>query len=284
MPQLEWLPFRAPQLIDIIDILVMSFVVYKLLILIKGTRAVQMLIGIVFLMIISYVSGLLGLIALKTTVDYTISFLPIAIIVLFQNEIRKILARLGTNPVLSLSTQPEADTEIDQIVRAAEILSNERKGALIIIQQEEGLGHQAETGITLDARISYDLLVSIFEPNTPLHDGAVLIVDNRVAAAGCLLPLSSNPSLPPHFGTRHRAGVGITEETDAVAVIVSEETGRISFAKNGMMMHYKDRSTEGLKRHFEGLLTMDRKRAPRSRISGWIHTLSERFRRSNDTE
>ena len=284
MSQFDWIPFRTPEIIDIIDILVMSFVVYKLLILIRGTRAVQMLIGIVFLMIISYLSGLFGLIALKTTVDYTISFLPIAIIVLFQNEIRKILARLGTNPVLSFSAQPDTEGEIDQIVRAAEILSSERKGALIIIQQEEGLGHQAETGIAIDARISYDLLVSIFEPNTPLHDGAVLIVDNRISAAGCLLPLSSNPSLPPHFGTRHRAGVGITEETDAVAVIVSEETGRISFAKNGMIMHYKDRSTDGLKRHFDGLLQMDRKRAPRSRIASLLSAVISRFRSTRDAD
>ena len=284
MVQLDWLPFRAPELIDIIDILVMSFVVYKLLVLIRGTRAVQMLIGIVFLMIISYVSGIFGLIALKTTVDYTISFLPIAIIVLFQNEIRKILARLGTNPVLSFSTAQETEGEIDQIIRAAEILSSQRKGALIIIQQEEGLGHQSETGISIDARVSYDLLLSIFEPNTPLHDGAVLIVENRISAAGRLLPLSSNPSLPPHFGTRHRAGVGITEETDAVAVIVSEETGRISFAKNGMIMHYKDRSTEGLKRHFDGLLKMDRKEAPRSRLMSIIQRAGNRLRRRHDAQ
>ncbi|RLE17820.1 MAG: TIGR00159 family protein [Acidobacteria bacterium] len=263
---LGWLPFRIPGIIDIIDIVVISFVIYKLLVLIRGTRAVQMLIGIISLLLISYVSGIMGLITVKTMVDYTIAFLPVAIIVLFQNEIRKILARMGTNPILQFNTPTRGEAGIEQIVKAAEILSHERKGALIILQQIQGLGHHIETGIRMDARISYDLLINIFEPKTPLHDGAVIIIEDRIAAAGCLLPLSGNPNLPPHFGTRHRAGVGITEETDCVSVIVSEETGKISFAKNGMIMHYKDTSLEGMTRHLEGLLKMDLKNAPQSRL------------------
>ncbi len=284
MAELGWLPFRMPNLIDLIDILVISFIIYKLLILIRGTRAVQMLFGIVLLMGISYLAGIFGLLALKTMVDYTISFLPIAIIVLFQNEIRKVLARMGTTPVFSYNADTLEESRIDQIIRAAELLSQERKGGLIILHQEQGLGSQIETGIAMDAQISYDLLVNIFEPKTPLHDGAVIINEDRIAAAGCLLPLSSNPNLPPHFGTRHRAGVGITEETDAIAVIVSEETGRISFAKNGMIMHYKDRSTEGLKRHMEGLLMMDRKEATGSRISRLFHRIVSTFGRKHDDQ
>jgi len=279
MSDFSWLPFRVPGPVDIIDILVMSYVIYKLLLLIRGTRAVQMLLGIIFLMVVSYVSGLFGLIALKTAVDYTISFLPIAIIVLFQNEIRKVLARLGSNPVFSFQESPQDEGRINQIIKAAEILAQQHKGALMIVEQEQGLGQQVETGIPLDALISYDLLVSIFEPNTPLHDGAVIIRGDRLVAAGCLLPLSSSANLPPHFGTRHRAGVGITEETDAVAVIVSEETGKISFAKNGMIMHYKDRSSEGLKRHFDGLLRMDVKEAPQNRLAAAGRWLAARFRR-----
>ncbi|NOY23693.1 MAG: TIGR00159 family protein [Acidobacteria bacterium] len=266
MANLDWLPFRIPGIIDIIDIVVISFVIYKLLVLIRGTRAVQMLIGIISLLLISYVSGIMGLITVKTMVDYTIAFLPVAIIVLFQNEIRKILARMGTNPILQFNAPTRFEAGIEQIIKATEILSQQRKGALIILQQNEGLGHHIETGIAMDARISYDLLINIFEPKTPLHDGAVIIIEDRIAAAGCLLPLSSNPNLPPHFGTRHRAGVGITEETDCVSVIVSEETGKISFAKNGMIMHYKDTSLEGMTRHLDGLLKMDIKNAPQSRL------------------
>lgn len=266
MANMDWLPFRMPGIIDIIDIVVIFFVIYKLLVLIRGTRAVQMLIGIISLLLISYISGIMGLITVKTMVDYTIAFLPVAIIVLFQNEIRKILARMGTNPILQFNTPTGIEAGIEQIIKAAEILSHQRKGALIIMQQSQGLGHHIETGIAIDARISYDLLINIFEPNTPLHDGAVIIIEDRIAAAGCLLPLSSNPNLPPHFGTRHRAGVGITEETDCASVIVSEETGKISFAKNGMIMHYKDTSLDGMTRHLDGLLKMDRKNAPQSRL------------------
>ncbi len=276
MTNLGWLPFRIPGIIDIIDIIVISFVIYKLLLLIRGTRAVQMLIGIISLLIISYLSGIMGLITVKTMVDYTIAFLPVAIIVLFQNEIRKILARLGTNPILQFNAPTRGESGIEQIIKAAEILSRQRKGALIILQQSQGLGHHIETGIPLDAKISYDLLVNIFEPKTPLHDGAVIIIEDRIAAAGCLLPLSSNPNLPPHFGTRHRAGVGITEETDSVSVIVSEETGKISFAKNGMIMHYKDNSLDGMIRHLSGLLKMDLKNAPQSRILAFLTRFAHR--------
>lgn len=282
MGELSWLPFRIPGLIDILDILVISFIIYKLLVLIRGTRAVQMLIGIIFLMVISYVSGVLGLITLKTTVDYTISFLPIAIIVLFQNEIRKILARLGSNPILQFNAPSLGETRIDQIIKAAQILSRERKGALIVLQQEQGLGHHIETGIRMDATISYDLLVNIFEPKTPLHDGAVIIIEDRITAAGCLLPLSSSANLPPHFGTRHRAGIGITEETDSVSVIVSEETGKISFARNGMIMHYKDQTAEGMKKHLIGLLHMDLKSGSQSRVAVFMSSIRERLRGNHD--
>ena len=276
MGNFGWLPFRIPGIIDIIDIVVIFFVIYKLLVLIRGTRAVQMLIGIISLVLISYISGIMGLITVKTMVDYTIAFLPVAIIVLFQNEIRKILARMGTAPILQLNAPTRIEEGIEQIVKATEILSHQRKGALIILQKNQGLGHHIETGIAMDARISYDLLINIFEPKTPLHDGAVIIIEDRIAAAGCLLPLSSNPNLPPHFGTRHRAGVGITEETDCVSVIVSEETGKISFAKNGMIMHYKATSLDGMTRHLDGLLKMDQKNTPQFRMIALWNRLKSR--------
>ncbi len=250
---------RIPTITDIIDILILAYIIYKLLLLIKGTRAMQMITGIALLFLASILSGVFHLNTLKTVIDSTINFLPIAVIVLFQYEIRKILARLGTYSFFKHQENIE-ESSIEQILKAANILSKEKKGGLIVIERGQGLGQYIETGILLDALISYDLIANIFEPKTALHDGAIIISNGRIAAASCLLPLSSNPHLPPHFGTRHRAGIGITEETDAIAIIISEETGKISFAKNGTIMHYKDNSLEGMINHLKGLLEINKKK------------------------
>ncbi len=250
---------RIPTITDIVDILILAYIIYKLLLLIKGTRAMQMIAGIALLFFASFLSGVFHLNTLKTVIDSTISFLPIAVIVLFQYEIRKILARMGTYSFIKNHESIEEHI-IEQILKAANMLSKERKGGLIVIERGQGLGQYIETGIQIDAKISFDLIVNIFEPKTALHDGAIIISKGRIAAASCLLPLSSNPHLPPHFGTRHRAGIGITEETDAIAIIISEETGKISFAKNGTIMHYKDKSFEGMKNHLIGLLEMEKKK------------------------
>ncbi len=250
---------RVPTITDIIDILILAYIIYKLLLLIKGTRAMQMIAGIALLFFASFLSGVFHLNTLKTVIDSTISFLPIAVIVLFQYEIRKILARMGTYSFIKNHESIEEHI-IEQLLKAANMLSKEKKGGLIVIERGQGLGQYIETGIPLDAKISFDLIVNIFEPKTALHDGAIIISKGRIAAASCLLPLSSNPHLPPHFGTRHRAGIGITEETDAIAIIISEETGKISFAKNGTIMHYKDKSFEGMKNHLIGLLEMEKKK------------------------
>jgi diadenylate cyclase len=257
---LDFLPFRMPGVIDLIDILVMSYIIYKVLILIKGTRAIQMLLGILLLIVTYYLSSYLGLVTLKVTVHGIITYLPIAIIVVFQNEIRKILAKLGTTPIFQRFSHGVGLSDMEQVIKAADILSRERKGGLIVIQQEESLGQYIETGIELDSKISFDLLVNIFEPKTPLHDGAVIISGSRIIAGSCLLPLSANPNLPPHFGTRHRAAIGITEESDCVAIIISEETGKISFAKNGTIMHYREKTIDAMLKHLNGLLEMDKKR------------------------
>ncbi len=249
---------RIPTLTDFIDIFLLAYLIYKLLILIKGTRAMQMIAGMALLFFASFLSGVFHLNTLKTVIDSTISFLPIAVIVVFQYEIRKILARMGTYSFIK-NHESIQEHSIEQILKAANMLSKEKKGGLIVIERGQGLGQYIETGIILDAKISFDLLVNIFEPKTALHDGAVIISKERIAAASCLLPLSSNPQLPPHFGTRHRAGIGITEETDAIAIIISEETGKISFAKNGTIMHYKDKSFEGMKNHLIGLLEINKK-------------------------
>ncbi len=254
------IPIRIPTITDILDIVILAYIIYKLLLLIKGTRAVQMITGIALLFIASFIAGVFHLNTLKTVIDSTINFLPIAIIVIFQYEIRKVLAKLGAYSFLNFKNQENIhDKVIDQIIKAANVLSKEKKGGLIVLEQEQGLGQYIETGILVDAVVSFDLIVNIFEPKTALHDGAIIISKDRIKAASCLLPLSSNPHLPPHFGTRHRAGIGITEETDAIAIIVSEETGKISFAKNGKIMHYKDNSIEGMKKHLIGLLEMNKK-------------------------
>ncbi len=250
---------RIPTITDIIDILILAYIIYKLLLLIKGTRAMQMIAGIALLFFSSFISGVFHLNTLKTVIDSTISFLPIAVIVLFQYEIRKILARMGTYSFIK-NTENIEDRTIEQILKAANMLSKEKKGGLIVIERGQGLGQYIETGIAIDAKISFDLIVNIFEPKTALHDGAIIISKGRIAAASCLLPLSSNPHLPPHFGTRHRAGIGITEETDSIAIIISEETGKISFAKNGIIMHYKDQTFEGMKNHLKGLLEITSKK------------------------
>ncbi len=250
---------RVPTITDIIDILILAYIIYKLLLLIKGTRAMQMIAGIALLFFASFLSGVFHLNTLKTVIDSTISFLPIAVIVLFQYEIRKILARMGTYSFIKNHESIEEHI-IEQLLKAANMLSKEKKGGLIVIERGQGLRQYIETGIPLDAKISFDLIVNIFEPKTALHDGAIIISKGRIAAASCLLPLSSNPHLPPHFGTRQRAGIGITEETDAIAIIISEETGKISFAKNGTIMHYKDKSFEGMKNHLIGLLEMEKKK------------------------
>ncbi|BBB32632.1 diadenylate cyclase [Thermotomaculum hydrothermale] len=260
---------RIPTITDIIDIVILAYIIYKLLVLIKGTRAMQMIAGIALLFFASFLSGVFHLNTLKTVIDSTISFLPIAVIVLFQYEIRKILARMGTYSFIKNHESIEEHI-IEQILKAANMLSKEKKGGLIVIERGQGLGQYIETGITIDAKISFDLIINIFEPKTALHDGAIIISKGRIAAASCLLPLSSNPHLPPHFGTRHRAGIGITEETDAIAIIISEETGKISFAKNGTIMHYKDKSFEGMKNHLIGLLEMENKKGSKKNLLGKI--------------
>ena len=169
--------------------------------------------------------------------------LPFAIIVLFQHEIRRALADFGRNPLVRFGRQERIESSLQEIVLAATTLSSRRIGALIVIERLQGLRNYVENGIRLDAVVSYDLLLTIFNPDTPLHDGAVIVQDDRIAAAACFLPLTSNPELSKGYGTRHRAALGITEETDAVAVVVSEETGRISVAVDGEL--HDDSTLEG---------------------------------------
>jgi diadenylate cyclase len=228
---------------DILDIALVALVIYNLLLLIRGTRAVQIILGIIFIAVAYYVAGAAQLLTLQELLANFLIVLPFAIIVLFQQEIRHALASFGRNPLWGLGAHRKVETTIKEVVLAATSLADQKTGALMVIQRLEGLRNYIENGITIDAQISYDLLINLFTPDTPLHDGAVIIQQDRIAAAACFLPLTLNPELSKTFGSRHRAALGISEEADALAVVVSEETGSISLALNGELMRNLDSKT-----------------------------------------
>jgi diadenylate cyclase len=217
---------------SIIDVLLVAFLIYELLTLVRGTRAAPMLVGVATLGLAFYFAHLGELRTLNWLLSTLLPYVVFALIVVFQSEIRHALANLGSRISLMRSTSSVADV-YDDIVLAANLFSQNQTGALIVIEREIGLRTYIESGVALDARLSYDLLATVFRPSAPLHDGAVIVQRDRIAAAACFLPLSMNPVLSIQLGTRHRAAIGITEETDAVAVIVSEETGTISVAVGG---------------------------------------------------
>jgi len=218
--------------ISVVDILVVAFVIYEFLALIKGTRAALILVGVTVIALSVYFLRLEGLVTLTWVVNRVRPYALIALVVVFAPEIREALARLGRRLTMTRASGSESDA-YDDIVLAANLFSQNQTGALMVIEREIGLRTYVESGVALEARLSYDLLATIFRPSAPLHDGAVIVHGDRVAAAACFLPLSMNPVLSTQLGTRHRAGIGITEETDAIAVIVSEETGSISLAVAG---------------------------------------------------
>ena len=236
-----------------LDILLVAVLIYQVLVMIRGTRAVPMLVGLTVVAITFYLARIGELTTLNWVVNHVLPYVVFALIVVFQSEIRHVLADLGRRLTLSASST-EGDS-YDDIVLAANLFSQHQTGALIVIEREIGLRTHVESGVPLDARLSYDLLATIFRPSAPLHDGAVIIQKDRVAAAACFLPLSMNPLLSTQLGTRHRAGIGITEETDAIAVICSEETGAISFAIAGKIERdltvdqLRERLSAELRRH-----------------------------------
>ncbi|MEM1250037.1 MAG: diadenylate cyclase CdaA [Acidobacteriota bacterium] len=220
---------------DALDILVVAIIAYQLLLLIRGTRAAQVLLGIVVLVGVALIARALELRSLQSLLEQAVIFVPFAVIVLFQNQIRKALVNFGRNPLYGFSAREQVESGFQQLVLAATTMAKRRVGALIVFERHQGLRDFIENGIQLDSVISLDLLLTIFNPGTPLHDGAVIVQRDRIAAAACFLPLSSNTELSMQLGTRHRAALGISEETDAVALVVSEESGRISLAVNGSL-------------------------------------------------
>lgn len=247
------LQLRSIQFWDILDILIMWLLIYNILKLIHGTRAMQMAMGIVALFVIQVVADLLSMTVLSTVVSSLFTIIPVAIIVLFENEIRKVLASLGRGPFFGLS-QTSDDPDLDQIFFAVRYLAEHNTGALIVFERSEGLKNYIEIGNVLDAIPSSDLLLTIFDTKSNLHDGAVIVSQGRIASASSVLPLSNRSDLPRHFGTRHRAAVGISEETDCVVVVVSEESGRITFLKNGEAFVPEDYSIAQLKNLYSELI------------------------------
>jgi diadenylate cyclase len=218
---------------DILDILLVTVILYRLLLIIKGTKAAQMLIGLGVLFIAFVLSKYLGLYTIDWIIQSLWAQLVLAIIILFQPEIRRTLAQMGEARFLPSFTTAEELRSLEEIIKASVALSNRKIGALIVIEKDTNLKDFIEMGTQLDAKVSRELLLSIFHPTAPIHDGAVIIRGNRIVAAGCFLPLTLSAEISKALGTRHRAGIGLTEETDAVVIIVSEETGSITTAIGG---------------------------------------------------
>jgi diadenylate cyclase len=250
--------------VSIIDIVLVAILIYQFLVLVRGTRAAPMLVGVAALGLAFYLARLGELRTLNWLLSTLLPFVVFALIVVFQSEIRHALANLGSRISLMRSSNSVADV-YDDIVLAANLFSQDQTGALIVIEREIGLRTYIESGVALDARLSYDLLATVFRPSAPLHDGAVIVQRDRIAAAACFLPLSMNPVLSTQLGTRHRAAIGITEETDAVAVIISEETGIISMAVAGSIE--RDLTVERLRERLSNLL---RRYAPSPTLPGAI--------------
>jgi uncharacterized protein (TIGR00159 family) len=221
---------------DILDILFVAFIIYRIILLIKGTRAVQMLIGLVVVLGLYIISFRIGFFTLHWILNNFIASMILVIIVIFQDDIRRALMRVGRNPFMTSSGDKlEQVKMIEEVVRASMTLVEKKIGALIVFERKTGLSNYIEKGVLLDANVQKEMIVSIFLPNSPLHDGAIIVQEGRIAAAGCLLPLDTNIEISSTFGTRHRCALSLGKETDAVVVIISEERGVISLAGEGTM-------------------------------------------------
>ncbi len=233
----RFMPFSVR---DVIDIAIVAYITYRFLLLMRGTRGAQMTWGIVVLLLFYWVTRYYRLTAVQWLLSNLLTYIVFGVIVLYQNEIRRALANIGKTPMISRHRRRPTHEGFEEIILAATTLSSKKIGALIVVEKDIGLRNYAESGIALDAVLTYDLLVTIFSPNTPLHDGAVIVQRNRIIAAGCFLPLTLDPHLSKEIGTRHRAAIGVTEETDAITIIVSEETGIISSAMGGKITRNLD--------------------------------------------
>jgi len=260
---LTWIDtlFRRPPIgwWDLADILVVSIIIYELLKLIRGTRAVQMAVGAGLLAALFYGSRSLHLDTVNWLIRNMFGYVVFGFIVLFQSDIRRALAHFGRAPFFRYLAKAESREEsIEELAVAASMLSAQRVGAIVALERQIGLRNYIEGGIPLDAVLTYDLIVSIFQLKSPLHDGAVIIQEDRVAAAACFLPLTVNPKLSKELGSRHRAAIGLTEENDSIAIVVSEKTGSISLVVDGQIE--RGLSTEALRSRLRSVVLNKRRR------------------------
>ena len=250
---------------DLVDIVVVSILIYEVLKLIRGTRAVQMTLGGGVLIALFYGSRWAHLETTNWLIRNMVGYIVFAVIVLFQSDIRRALAHLGRAPFFRYFAKPEsAEESIEELAMAAGMLSSQRIGAIVAIERQIGLRNYIEGGIPLDALLTYDLLLSIFQPTSPLHDGAIIVQEDRVAAAACFLPLTVNPRLAKDLGSRHLAAIGLTEENDSVAIVVSEETGVISVVSDGQIE--RGVSVDALRERLRSLVLQPRRSAPRHEV------------------
>lgn len=243
--------------LDILDITLVAFIIYWIILLIKGTRAVQMLLGLAVILAVYVAAQLSGLYTLQWLLDNFLTSIVLVIVVIFQSDIRRALMHVGRNPFFADVAYREETQLIDELVTAAVNLAAKRIGALIVIERETGLKSFLEVGVEIDAKVSSDLITAIFLPRSPIHDGALILQHGRMAKAGCFLPLSQNPDINKDLGTRHRAAIGLTELVDAVVMVVSEETGKISVVVGGRMT--RDLDSKSLRRILTRLLDPVRK-------------------------
>jgi diadenylate cyclase len=218
---------------DILDIAIVAFIIYRGLLLIKGTRALQLVIGLAVIFFVFYLAKKLDLFTLGWILNNFVASIVLVVVVIFQNEIRRVLFFLGRNPFFRKISYVEETLFYDELVNACAAMSKKRTGALIVIEREMGLGEFLEAGIRIDAEVNAELLISMFQTSSPLHDGSIVIREGRIRAASCVLPLSARDDIDKALGPRHRAAIGITEVTDAVSIVVSEETGHISYSFGG---------------------------------------------------
>jgi uncharacterized protein (TIGR00159 family) len=247
---------------DLLDIAIVSLLIYEVLKLVRRTHAVQILLGGSLVIVLYYASQLTPLQTLSWLVRDLFSYVVFAAIVLFQADIRRALVHFGRAPFFRYLSRPETtDETIEEVVVALGMLAEQRVGAIVALERVIGLRNYVESGIPLDSAVSYDLLVSVFRPESPLHDGAVIIQQDRIAAAACFLPLTVNTRVSRDLGTRHRAAIGLSEETDAVALVVSEETGGLSLVLDGQIEQNLD--LDQLRLRLEALMRHGRRRQPR---------------------
>jgi diadenylate cyclase len=248
----EQFQFLRPGWTDLVEILLVAFLLYRLLLVIQRTRAMQILLGLLLLGFTYGVARLLDLILVRTLLETVFQYGAIAALVVFQPELRSALARLGQSRMIRAFQRLEGSRVTDELVEAAERLSRNKTGAIIALEQEVGLDEYAQTGSNVDARVSSEMLTTIFTPYSPLHDGAVLISGDVIKTAGAILPLTQSPVPDRSLGTRHRAALGLSEETDAVVIVVSEETAQISVAMGGRLE--RDVDPERLRSILSGVL------------------------------